>query len=461
MLYKEPFVIYLNISVCIILLFLALPSLLNRKEELSVRLAFSFIFFTVIVNCTTNVLILLLENYQMVPVVFMTFFVPLLFGPAVYFYIKNLLGIAVRKNIYMVVIPGVISFCYGIFLIFADNEVKQHILRQIILGEHAFFNINNVLTLIFIMVYCVKAWGFLKKRHIDEKDKLHLQSKLKKSWAKEFIICVFTPVFIFSIIHSLVLTDSIRVSTMDMDLIWMPVFILFVYLLVAVRNMMMHKEFEHQFVLANIENEKQIQDQRLEIARDLHDSLGAQLTFVNTVLDGLKNTPLKPDITINSKIDLLSALSENSIEDLKNTLWVLNSKEIYLDDLKTKMLNFIKNASEAKEDVKFDFNFDIMENIHLNSKQAINLFRAVQEIINNAIKYADATEIKIEVVQDLKDLTLKISDNGKGFDYEKEKNKSFGLQNIKTRIEAVNGTMNLETTIGLGTKYFIQLILTT
>src|SRR5690606_24349481 len=122
MLYKEPFVLYLNISVCLILLFLALPSLLNRREELKVRVAFSLIFFTVITNCTTNVAILLWENDRMVPIVFMLFFIPLLFGPSIYYYVKNLLGHRVDKGILLSLIPGASSFIYGIHLTFSDNK---------------------------------------------------------------------------------------------------------------------------------------------------------------------------------------------------------------------------------------------------------------------------------------------------------------------------------------------------
>lgn len=200
-----------------------------------------------------------------------------------------------------------------------------------------------------------------------------------------------------------------------------------------------------------------IQEQRLEISRDLHDSLGAQLTFINSILDGLKKSSAKLDEIVNSKINTLSDFSERSIAELKNTLWVLNSKEINLDDLKNKILNFIKNASEAKEDVKFNFNFDVSENLSLNSKQVINLFRAVQEIINNALKYADASEIKIDVQQNGNTLTIKIADNGKGFDYIKEKNKSFGLTNIQNRILEVEGNLNIETSVGNGTKYEIDI----
>ncbi|HRP31436.1 MAG TPA: sensor histidine kinase [Agriterribacter sp.] len=223
---------------------------------------------------------------------------------------------------------------------------------------------------------------------------------------------------------------------------------------------------QHKQQQLSLENEllkeqthSKIQEQRLEISRDLHDSLGAQLTLINSILDGLKNSSEKLDEVVNSKINTLSDFSENSIAELKNTLWVLNSKEIHLNDLKTKILNFIKNASEAKEDVKFNFNFDVSDNFNLNSKQAVNLFRAVQEIINNALKYADASEIKIDVQQPANNLIIKISDDGKGFDYEKEKHKSYGLQNIKTRIEAVNGNIHLETDAGKGTTYTIQIVL--
>lgn len=232
--------------------------------------------------------------------------------------------------------------------------------------------------------------------------------------------------------------------------------------LVVFRNFSIKSKFKHQQLA--LENEllkeqihAKIQEQRLEISRDLHDSLGAQLTFINSIIDGLKNTAPNLDEAVNSKINTLSDFSENSIAELKNTLWVLNSNEIHLQDLKAKILNFIKNASEAKDDLKFNFNFDVSTNFNLNSKQAVNLFRAVQEIINNAIKYADASEIKIDVQQLENSLTIKISDNGKGFEFEKEKNKSFGLRNIESRIKAINGTVNLETAEGKGTAYTIQI----
>ena len=457
--YTLPFVLYLNISVCIILLFLALPSLLNKTEALKVRIAFSLIFFTVIVNCTTNVLILLLENHQMVPVVFMAFFIPLLFGPAVYYYVKSLLGTSVGKGIYLTTIPGIFSFGYGIFLALADSATRQSTLREIIAGEHLYFNLTNLLALIYILVYCIKAWIFLNKLQPGKKDRSFQLIQLKKSWAKEFTIYIFAPVFIFGILHSFVVSVPVGVSTMDMDLIWMPVFMLIVYLLIAIRNMMMYKEFEHQFVMARIESEKQIQDQRFEIARDLHDSLGAHLTFIASVSDGLKRNSEHLDESLKSKVSSLSEFTESSITELKNALWILNNDEITMEDLRNKIMYFIKAAGEAKEDLQFHSQFQIKEDLPINSKWAVNLFRMVQELVNNAAKYAEARDIWIEMEQYDRMLYLKVWDNGIGFDMNNTRANSFGLANLRQRVSDMDGKLEINSVKGTGTTCLIELML--
>ncbi|MVZ60457.1 sensor histidine kinase [Sphingobacterium humi] len=456
MLYKEPFVLYLNISVCLILLFLALPSLLNKREELKVRMAFAFVFFVVIATCLTNLLVLYPGNYRLVFLGYFVFFISLLFGPAIYYYVVNLLSGQVSKNIYFSLIPGIASVSYGLYLAFSDTIVQRKAFQRILEGEDLFYEITNLLTLILTLFYCVKAWVFIQKFQNKNEEYPHSLFLRKIAWAREFIIYIFANVLIFLLLV-LVLTHEFAVTTMDMDMIGMPVFMLFVYLLVAMRSMMMYKDFEYQFILAKIEGERELQEQRLKISGDLHDSLGAQLTFINTISDGLKNAPSTAEATVKSKINMLADLSENSILELKNTLWVLNTKEIHLQDLKEKILNFIKSASEAKEEINFNFHFDVLENFNINSTQAVNLFRTVQEIVNNALKHAHATEIRIKMEQEGRNLLLYIADNGKGFDYENEKNKSFGLRNIESRISNVSGRMNVETSADNGTKYVIQI----
>lgn len=200
-----------------------------------------------------------------------------------------------------------------------------------------------------------------------------------------------------------------------------------------------------------------MQEQRLEISRDLHDSLGAQLTFIQSTLDSLEHSSSNLDENIKKKISSLSNFSESSISELKNTLWVLNTNDLRLEDLKNKMLNFIRNASEAKEEIDFQFRFKIEENIEIPSKHAIHIFRAFQEILNNAMKYADASEIKVIIYQNKRALDIQISDNGKGFDINDEKLNSYGLKNIQSRIKLLDAQMNFQSSKEKGTQYQIQI----
>lgn len=224
----------------------------------------------------------------------------------------------------------------------------------------------------------------------------------------------------------------------------------------SVKSKLKQKQLYLKNELLQEQSNAKIQEQRLEISRELHDSLGSQLTFINSILDGLKTTSEKLDKTLSSKLNKLSEFSENSITELKNTIWVLNSKELKINELRMKILNFISDASEAKEEINFHFDFDVAKDIQLNSKQAINLFRVFQEIVNNAMKYSDAKDISIVIKQIENQINIQISDNGIGFDFEKEKNKSFGLTNIQNRISELGGTLSVETSAGNGTKYNIE-----
>lgn len=216
---------------------------------------------------------------------------------------------------------------------------------------------------------------------------------------------------------------------------------------------------QEQLVLENKLLEEQtrikIQEQRLEISRELHDNIGSQLTFINAVLDSFKTSPVKSKEEIEKKLKTLSEFSEYSVLELKNAIWALNAKELSLSELKLKMLNFIKNAAESFEEIQFHFNFDIVNNHQLTSPQALNLFRMFQEIVNNAIKHSNAKDITIDIKQASDALLMQISDNGKGLDLDERKYTSFGMDNIRNRVAALKGELKITAKDGKGTTYLI------
>src|SRR6185312_13141282 len=84
----------------------------------------------------------------------------------------------------------------------------------------------------------------------------------------------------------------------------------------------------------------------------------------------------------------------------------------------------------------------------------IDLYRVIQEFINNSLKHGEATKIMISFNYQKKILKLILSDNGKGFD-SKQCHKGMGLQNVKSRVKSHNGTLKIISSIGKGTCYTI------
>ena len=99
---------------------------------------------------------------------------------------------------------------------------------------------------------------------------------------------------------------------------------------------------------------------------------------------------------------------------------------------------------------------NISEDITLSSVQAMNLFRVFQEIINNALKHSEASEIKIMFSTRNNKVQFQITDNGIGFNTENYEAGN-GLSNIKTRISDINGSCEVTSKENEGTSYKINI----
>jgi len=218
------------------------------------------------------------------------------------------------------------------------------------------------------------------------------------------------------------------------------------------KNKQQEQEFQLKSAIAQIETQNQLQEQRLSISRDLHDNIGAQLTFVISSVDNLKHGNQITDNKIVNQLTKISDFTKSTIIDLRDTIWAMNSNEFSFEDLRSRIFNFIEKAKSAKENIDFKFNVDdSLQDLKFSSLIGINLYRTIQEAINNAVKYSDANEIIVEVKNVFNKIQIEIQDNGKGFDIE---NTEFGngLYNMKKRIEEIDGTFEINSMINKGTK---------
>ena len=216
------------------------------------------------------------------------------------------------------------------------------------------------------------------------------------------------------------------------------------------RRKQLQKEIDLKDALSTIKTQNKLQEQRLRISRDLHDNIGSQLTFIISSVDNLKFVTKDANNKIKDKLASISSFTSDTIFQLRDTIWAMNKPEISIEDLHARILSFIEKAKSATENTEFILKNDINQDIKFTSLIGVNIFRVVQEAINNAIKYADASEVKIDISEENNQISIVIKDNGKGFDINTV-SLGNGLSNMEKRMSEIGGKVKIDSTINSGT----------
>lgn len=223
-----------------------------------------------------------------------------------------------------------------------------------------------------------------------------------------------------------------------------------------IKNKQQQQEFELKSAIAKIETQNKLQEQRLQISRDLHDNIGSQLTFIISSVDNVKYAFDINNPKLDNKLSSISTFARETILELRDTIWAMNKSEISIEDLQSRIHNFVEKAKEAKSEIKFKFNVsDDLKDIPFTSVQGMNIYRTIQEAINNSIKYAEATEISIQILQQDEAIKVIITDNGIGFSSD-EIIQGNGIGNMQKRIKDIGGTFEINSQKGVGTTVIIE-----
>jgi len=210
------------------------------------------------------------------------------------------------------------------------------------------------------------------------------------------------------------------------------------------KNAQQVQEYKLKKAISKIETQNKLQEQRLSISRDLHDNIGAQLTFIISSVDNIKYAFDITNEKLDNKLSNISNFAKETILELRDTIWAMNSNEITFEDLEIRINNYIEKAKEAKDQISFSFAIDPeLKTQKLTSVQGMNIYRTIQEAVNNSIKYANASIITINAKQIENQIKISIQDNGTGFD-QVTVEKGNGLLNMQKRIEEIGGEFGLD-----------------
>ncbi|MEI7727294.1 MAG: two-component regulator propeller domain-containing protein, partial [Bacteroidota bacterium] len=200
---------------------------------------------------------------------------------------------------------------------------------------------------------------------------------------------------------------------------------------------------------------------RERISRDLHDDIGSTLNSISiySEMAKMKNTGADQREKF---MEIIGSSSRNMIDQINDIVWTVNPMNDKFESVLMRMRSFTSELGEGKN---MQLKFEVDENcrmISLGMNERKNFYLIFKEALNNAIKYADATEVKIRVSLAENFLSLRIVDNGVGFDTSKQvevlpRMGGNGLRNMNLRAGEIKGEFRINSTIGKGTTVELKL----
>jgi signal transduction histidine kinase len=207
--------------------------------------------------------------------------------------------------------------------------------------------------------------------------------------------------------------------------------------------------------MQHLEQHLALDRERLRIAQDIHDDLGArvtQISLLSAVAQG--KTSLPPEAR--TEFGKVSQMSRDLISALYETVWAVNPENDNLDALVTYLCQMSNQyCAQARLRCRLEVP-DSPPGIPLRSQVRHNLTMAVKEALHNVIKHAGATEVRLRIAFEAPALTICLQDDGCGFD-PATCPPGNGLGNLERRLQAIGGSFTIESRLGAGTTVSLQL----
>lgn len=233
--------------------------------------------------------------------------------------------------------------------------------------------------------------------------------------------------------------------------------VLFIYLY---QRKLFKKKLENQEILDLLQQQEmktayallEGQDkERKRIASELHDNLGSILTSLNMFSDAIQ-TKQDPEHVKNIaiKISETASLANQEVRKISHSL---DSGLLKHFGLKTAVKQLMEAVEASK---KIEVVLEIQVEDKLDNEKGLEIYRIIQELVNNALKHSDCSKLRIDISSIDNEMSIIFQDNGTGFEQDKII-RGMGLNNIEKRVEKLNGDFTIESSIEKGSTFIIEL----
>jgi PAS domain S-box-containing protein len=220
---------------------------------------------------------------------------------------------------------------------------------------------------------------------------------------------------------------------------------------IAIKEDITEKKQAEQAMRARDEREKMltqtIHTMQLDIARDLHDTLGQNISFLRMKLAFLAGRKIRKQADLQVEIQTMAQAADESYDLMRGTLAILQS----VDSTDLYRL-FTRYTEQIEERAGFQVDFCSQgEPRPISAPRMRQLFYIFREVLNNIEKHAHASQVTIEMTWAVDHLKLIVSDNGQGFDVNQvQVGSHYGLRFLRERAELLNGVLTLRSEPGSG-----------
>ncbi len=222
--------------------------------------------------------------------------------------------------------------------------------------------------------------------------------------------------------------------------------IVFIFLRRQRKNREEKDEMKNRFEQTLLKTQLEIQEQAFAyISQEIHDNIGQILSLVRLNLNTFGS------VVSEEKMEQTDKLLGKAIKDLRDLSHNLQKNRIYDIGIVESIRQLLQSLEKTG---RYITSFQTSDHYNLlDTNTDIILYRMIQEIVNNIIKHAAATKIDIEINSEVDLTTIRISDNGIGFDtalLQKER-AGIGLQNIINRAKTIDANVDVKSEQGKGT----------
>ncbi|HVX27964.1 MAG TPA: ATP-binding protein [Parafilimonas sp.] len=226
--------------------------------------------------------------------------------------------------------------------------------------------------------------------------------------------------------------------------------ILALFILATLRQQKKHRQLQQEKINAEI---KALENERRRVARDLHDEVAVILSVAKVELSAIEET----DKTKSKSLLKACNYIDDGLEKIRAIARDLMPVALEKKGLISALGDFFESINDTQTLI---IEYDLLGlELNLVESAQIHIYRIVQEIIHNSLKYSGASKIWFDLKRETASIAIDIKDNGKGFNQAKviKENNGLGLHNIYSRVELLGGDMYLDTDEEKGVNYHIEI----